>query len=129
MLQTKGQARDGRISPLRSSPHEDFAREMKAGVDAYFARSELSRHAGRRHGRQGSGPPSACTSSYALIVSGLPHPAVGVGPVPGDGRRHGGHIGFSVTHDALHGAYAAGPRVNRLLGHALFAALGANSYI
>ena len=37
-------------------------------------------------------------------------------------------IGFSVTHDALHGAYSASPRVNRLIG-CLFDTLGANGYM
>ena len=31
--------------PPRPSPHEDFAREVKAGVDAYFIQNGLSRHA------------------------------------------------------------------------------------
>ena len=101
---------------------------MKAGVDAYFARSGLSRHADAA--MVGKTAVLVCLyfGSYALIVSGLPPLpwawalclAMGVGMAG---------IGFSVTHDALHGAYAADPRVNRLLGHALFAALGANSYI
>jgi linoleoyl-CoA desaturase len=37
-------------------------------------------------------------------------------------------IGFSVTHDALHGAYSASSRVNRLIGY-FFDTLGANGYI
>ncbi|HEX6012013.1 MAG TPA: acyl-CoA desaturase [Geminicoccaceae bacterium] len=114
--------------PLRPSPHEDFAREVKAGVDAYFARSGLSRHADAAMVAKTVVLVCLYFGSYALIVSSLPPLpwawalclAMGIGMAG---------IGFSVTHDALHGAYSADPRVNRLLGHALFAALGANPYI
>ena len=37
-------------------------------------------------------------------------------------------IGFNIAHNALHGAYSADPRVNRLLGFS-FDALGASSYM
>src|SRR5688572_9000150 len=65
--------------------------------------------------------------SYGLIISGLlPLPlmwllcfVMGIGMAG---------IGFSVTHDALHGAYSASPRVNRVIG-CCFDALGANGYI
>jgi linoleoyl-CoA desaturase len=65
--------------------------------------------------------------SYGLIISGflsLPWMwflcfVMGIGMAG---------IGFSVTHDALHGAYSASPRVNRLIGY-LFETLGANGYI
>jgi linoleoyl-CoA desaturase len=37
-------------------------------------------------------------------------------------------IGFAVSHDALHGAYSADPRVNRLIGLS-FDIMGANGYM
>ena len=37
-------------------------------------------------------------------------------------------IGFSVAHDALHGAYSASPLLNKLIGY-VFDTLGANGYI
>jgi linoleoyl-CoA desaturase len=37
-------------------------------------------------------------------------------------------IGFSVTHDALHGAYARSARANRLIGY-FFETLGTNGYL
>ena len=37
-------------------------------------------------------------------------------------------VGFSVAHDALHGAYSSNQRVNRLLGYS-FDILGANGYM
>src|SRR5690606_17745347 len=37
-------------------------------------------------------------------------------------------IGFCVSHDALHGAYSANPRVNSLLGLS-FDLIGANAYM
>jgi linoleoyl-CoA desaturase len=107
--------------------HEGFAREVKAGVDAYFARNGLSRHANAAMVAKTVFLVSSYFGCYGLIVSGLlPLPwmwflclVMGVGMAG---------IGFAVTHDALHGAYSASPRVNRFLGH-VFAALGANPYI
>jgi linoleoyl-CoA desaturase len=37
-------------------------------------------------------------------------------------------VGFSVSHDALHGAYSSNPRVNRYIGYT-FDLLGANGYM
>jgi linoleoyl-CoA desaturase len=112
---------------LRPSSHHDFAREVKVRVDAYFTRNKLSKQANMTMITKTVVLVSLYFGSYGLILSGLlPLPwmwflclALGVGMAG---------IGFAVTHDALHGAYSADPRVNRLLGH-VFAALGANPYI
>lgn len=39
-----------------------------------------------------------------------------------------GMMGFNISHDALHGAYSANPRINRLFGY-LFDWNGASSYV
>lgn len=65
--------------------------------------------------------------SYALIMSGAFSLMAMLGLCVLLGVGVAG-VGFSVAHDALHGAYSASPRVNRLLGYT-FDALGANGYM
>jgi linoleoyl-CoA desaturase len=104
-----------------------FARDVKAEVADYFERSGLSRHANVAMVVKTVVLSALYFGSYGLIVSGalsLPWMwvacfAMGIGMAG---------IGFSVTHDALHGAYSASPRVNRAIGR-LFDALGANGYM
>ena len=106
---------------------QDFAREVKARVNDYFERNGLSRHANAAMITKTVILVVLYFGSYGLIVSGLlPLPwmwllcfVMGVAMAG---------IGFSVTHDALHGAYSASPRVNRLIGY-FFDTLGANGYI
>jgi linoleoyl-CoA desaturase len=108
-------------------PHEGFARDVKARVDAYFARNGLSKHANAAMVTKTVTLVSLYVGSYGLIVSGVPRlPWMWLCCLVMGIAMAG--IGFAVTHDALHGAYSAIPRVNRFLGHA-FAALGANPYI
>jgi linoleoyl-CoA desaturase len=65
--------------------------------------------------------------SYGLIMTGAFTPAAMwvLAFVMGVGMAG---VGFSVSHDALHGAYSANPRVNRALGFT-FDLLGANGYM
>ena len=106
---------------------QDFAREVKASVNDYFEQNRLSRHANAAMISKTVVLVGLYFGSYGLIVSGLlPLPwmwffcfVMGIGMAG---------IGFSVTHDALHGAYSASPRVNRLIGY-FFDTLGANGYI
>jgi linoleoyl-CoA desaturase len=107
--------------------NQRFAREVKARVNAYFEDNGLSRHANAAMVAKTVTLVTLYFGAYALILgSSLSWPwlwllclAMGVGMAG---------IGFSVIHDALHGAYAASPWVNRLIGY-LFEALGANGYI
>ena len=64
---------------------------------------------------------------YALILTNRFSPAgmLGLAVLMGVGVAG---IGFAISHDALHGAYSANPRVNALLGRT-FDLLGANGYI
>ena len=114
-----------RTCPPQADP--DFAREVKARVGEYFERNGLSRHANAAMVTKTVVLVGAYLGSYALIVSGaLPLPWLWLLCLVMGVAMAG--IGFSVTHDALHGAYSADPRVNRSLGY-VFDALGANGYI
>jgi linoleoyl-CoA desaturase len=106
---------------------QDFAREVKAAVNEYFEQNRLSRHANAAMVVKTVVLLALYFGSYGLIVSGLlPLPWMWLACfVMGIGMAG---IGFAVTHDALHGAYSASPRVNRLIG-CCFDALGANGYI
>ncbi len=105
----------------------DFAREVKARVNAYFERNRLSKHANAAMIAKSVILLALYFGSYGLILSGLLPVAVAWLLCLVMGVAMAG-IGFSVTHDALHGAYSANPRVNRLIGYA-FECLGANGYI
>ena len=107
--------------------HRDFADELKQRVNEYFVRNGLSRHANAAMIVKTVILVGTYVGTYGLILTGLL-------PLSGQwlacfvmGVAMAG-IGFSVAHDALHGAYSASPRVNRLLGYT-FDALGANSYM
>jgi linoleoyl-CoA desaturase len=105
----------------------DFAREVKARVNDYFEQRGLSRHANAEMISKTVVLVALYFGSYGLIISGL-FPLQGMWFLcfmMGIGMAG---IGFSVTHDALHGAYSANPRINRLIGY-LFDTLGANGYI
>jgi linoleoyl-CoA desaturase len=106
---------------------QDFAREVKAAVGEYFERNGLSRHANGAMVVKTVVLLALYFGSYGLIVSGvLPLAWMWLACfVMGIGMAG---IGFAVTHDALHGAYSASPRVNRVIG-CCFDALGANGYI
>jgi linoleoyl-CoA desaturase len=117
------------IAPRMCQPQADpdFAREVKARVGEYFERNGLSRHANAAMVTKTVVLVVAYLGSYGLIVSGaLPLPWMWLLCLVMGVAMAG--IGFAVTHDALHGAYSADPRVNRSLGY-IFDALGANGYI
>lgn len=114
-----------RICQPQADP--DFAREVKARVSEYFERNGLSKHANAAMVTKTVVLVVAYLGSYGLIVSGsLPLPWMWLLCLVMGVAMAG--IGFSVTHDALHGAYSADPRINRSLGY-VFDALGANGYI
>ncbi|MGH6904226.1 MAG: acyl-CoA desaturase, partial [Geminicoccaceae bacterium] len=107
--------------------NRDFAQEVKDRVNEYFEENRLSRHANAAMITKTVVLVTMYFGSYGLIISGLLPLTLmwflcfvmGVGMAG---------IGFSVTHDALHGAYSASPRINRLIG-CFFDTLGANGYI
>jgi len=106
---------------------KSFSKELKQRVDAYFDEHNLSRHADVRMAVKTVILLSAYFGAYALILTGwfsLPQ-MLFLCFVMGLGMAG---IGFSVSHDALHGAYSSNKWVNKILG-LTFDLLGANSYI
>jgi linoleoyl-CoA desaturase len=104
----------------------DFGRDVKARVAEHFARTGGSPHANMAMICKSVVIALAYFGSYALLLGGhLAWPCAWLlCVVMGIGLAG---LGFSVAHDALHGAYSADSRVNGLLGLA-FEALGGNGY-
>lgn len=104
-----------------------FAKEVKKQVEAYFKDNNLSKHADARMVFKTVILLSVYFGSYSLILTGWFSPLqmllfcfiMGIGMAG---------IGFSVSHDALHGAYSSNKTVNKILGLS-FDLLGANGYI
>jgi linoleoyl-CoA desaturase len=107
--------------------NQDFSREVKARVNAYFERKGLSKHANGAMIAKTVILLGVYVGSYALILTGLLPLTWAWFLCLVMGVAMAG-IGFSVAHDALHGAYSANPRVNRMIGY-VFDGLGANGYI
>lgn len=105
----------------------EFSKSVKQRVDEYFKVNQISRHANFQMVLKTILLLSLYFGTYALILSGIFSYGtmwfltflMGIGMAG---------IGFSVSHDALHGAYSANPVVNRLLGFT-FDLMGANGYI
>jgi linoleoyl-CoA desaturase len=93
-------------SPSEVQLSQGFAHEVKARVNEYFEENRLSRHANAAMVTKTVVLVALYFGSYGLILSGL----LPLGWmwflcfVMGIGMAG---IGFSVTHDALHGAYSA----------------------
>jgi linoleoyl-CoA desaturase len=105
----------------------EFSKTVKQRVDDYFKENNLSRHANTQMVVKTILLLTLYFGSYALIMSGQLSLSwmwfltflMGIGMAG---------IGFSVSHDALHGAYSSNNTVNRALGFS-FDLLGANGYI
>jgi linoleoyl-CoA desaturase len=107
--------------------NQQFTQEVKTRVDQYFKRNRLSKHADAAMVAKTVCLLVVYFGSFGLILTGLP-------PLPWAwflclvmGVAMAG-IGFSVAHDALHGAYSSNRHVNRLIGY-VFDGLGANGYM
>lgn len=106
---------------------KDFIRELKLEINDYFEEKGISKHANFQMVLKTVILLTFYFGSYGLIVTGLfSWPAMlvlcfcmGIGMAG---------IGFSISHDALHGAYSSNKTVNRILGYS-FDMLGANGYI
>ncbi len=107
--------------------NRDFAKTVNRRVNAFFDERGLSKHANASMVTKTVVLFTLYFGSYALIISGiLPLWAMwAMCVVMGVGMAG---IGFSVSHDALHGAYSSNKTVNRLLGLS-FDLLGANGYM
>ena len=104
-----------------------FVKDVRARVDDYFQTTGVSRKADARMILKTVLILGGTAGAYAAILSGaltLPQMwlmtfVIGVGMAG---------IGFSVAHDALHGAYSSNNTVNALLGFT-FDMMGANGYM
>ena len=104
-----------------------FSQSVKERVNAYFDDNGISRHANAQMIVKTIALVSLYVVAYlAVMLGNLP---LGVMwllcVVMGIGMAG---IGFSVSHDALHGAYSSNDKVNTALG-LTFDLLGANGYI
>jgi len=104
-----------------------FVDDVKARVAAYFEATGRSRNADRRMVLKTVVLLGGSVGAYAAILSGAfgPWAMLGLSVLLGVGMAG---IGFSVAHDALHGAYSGNSRVNRWLGYT-FDLVGANGYM
>jgi len=104
-----------------------FSRKVKKEVNKYFSENNISKHATTGMVVKTVILLTTYFGAYGLIMSGW----FGIGNmvllcfVMGIGMAG---IGFSISHDALHGAYSSNKYVNQLLGYT-FDLMGANSYI
>lgn len=105
----------------------DFSKTVKSRVNAYFEENKLSRHANFEMVSKTVILLTLYFGAYAMILSG--QFSLGLMwflcVVMGIGMAG---IGFSISHDALHGAYSSNSTINKLLGYT-FDLMGANGYI
>jgi linoleoyl-CoA desaturase len=105
----------------------EFSKTVKQRVDQYFEDNGLSRHANMQMIVKTLIMLTLFLGSYALIISGQFSLGTMWFLTFVMGVAAAG-IGFSISHDALHGAYSSNNLVNRTLGFT-FDMLGANGYI
>ncbi|MDZ7690220.1 MAG: fatty acid desaturase [Balneolaceae bacterium] len=105
----------------------DFAKDIKQRVNNYFERNNLSKNANGQMVAKTAILLTAYFGAYALILTGSfsLYQMLFLCFVMGLGMAG---IGFSVSHDALHGAYSSNKMINKVLGLS-FDLLGANGYI
>src|SRR6056297_3238983 len=112
---------------FNNTTSREFSRTVKKRVNQYFEEKGISKHANTQMVVKTILLLTLYFGSYALIISGqfslgtmwFLSFLMGIGMAG---------IGFSVSHDALHGAYSSNKHVNRALGFT-FDLLGANGYI
>lgn len=103
-----------------------FGIEVRAEVAAHFAQSQISSHANFEMVLKSLLLATAYFGSYTLLLLDFADWPLNVALCVMMGFGLAG-MGFSVAHDALHGAYSANPAVNRVLGF-VFETLGGNGY-
>ena len=104
-----------------------FIDEVKARVAAHFETTGQSQHANAAMVLKTVLILGSTVAAYGLILSGLFTGWALLGLCVLLGMALAG-VGFSVAHDALHGAYSGSPRINRILGFT-FDLAGANGYM
>lgn len=117
-------------TPGITFPNRDytgFVDEVKARVAEYFETRGLSRHANGAMVAKTVILLALTFVPYALALTNRFSALTMLGFAVMMGVGLAG-IGFAISHDALHGAYSANPRINALLGRT-FDLLGANGYM
>jgi linoleoyl-CoA desaturase len=104
-----------------------FVEEVKQRVAEHFDSRGISRHATPGMVLKTVVLLGLTFLPYGLALTNRFSPLVMLGFAVAMGVGLAG-IGFAISHDALHGAYSANPRINALLGRT-FDLLGANGYM
>jgi linoleoyl-CoA desaturase len=113
--------------PFKHDGKKEFSRDLKNEVNRFFEENNLSKHANASMVAKAIILLTTYFGAYWLIMSG----SFGIWImaflcfVMGIGMAG---IGFSISHDALHGAYSSNKKINQCLGYT-FDLMGANSYI
>ncbi len=96
----------------------DFITELRESVAQYFERNKISQHANVAMVIKTITIFAITFGAYGLILSNIfpPWTMLALAIVMGMGIAG---IGFSIQHDANHGAYSSSPVVNRILGFSL----------
>ena len=105
----------------------DFTEEVNRRVARYFAERGLSDKANVAMVVKSVALLALTFVPYGLMLTNryTPWEMLGMAVLMGVGVAG---IGFSISHDALHGAYSSSPRINRLIGWS-FDLCGANGYM
>ena len=106
---------------------QDFIREMKTRVYAYFEETGISQKANAKMVLKTAVMMALVIVPYLLIVSNQLSLWLMLGLCVVMGAGIAG-AGFSITHDALHGAYSSNRNVNAVLGMT-FDVTGGSSYM
>ena len=104
-----------------------FYATLRQRVDVYFQSRQLSRHANGAMWAKTGFFLTGFVALYGLLLLG----SFGVGTrlaLAGLLGACNAFIGFNICHDAMHGAFSANPRVNRMFS-LLFNLVGANPYV
>jgi linoleoyl-CoA desaturase len=106
---------------------QPFIRDLKQRVNAYFEEQGLSQKANGLMVLKTVTMLLLTFGPYLLIMTGwfTSWQMLGLAIIMGVGAAG---CGFSIAHDALHGAYSSNPRINAALGM-VFDVLGANGYL
>lgn len=117
------------VRTVTFAPHDGdrFVEDVKQGMAAYFQSTGLSKNANTAMVMKTVILMAAFWVPYALILSNTLGGWTMIGLCLVMGVAMAG-LGFSVAHDALHGAYSDNQKINNVLG-LTFDVLGANSYM
>ena len=106
---------------------QDFIRDMKTRVHAYFEETGISKKANAKMVWKTAAMMAMVVGPYLLIMTAQLSLWLMLGLCVVLGVGIAG-CGFSITHDALHGAYSSNSKVNAALGM-IFDATGGSSYM